>query len=298
MKDLIIQAIDIDKFITFQNGDLITSFANPTLDTEKQVNVNNIRRPSSSAKISNTNIKYKIGDKIECNYHGLKKWYLGTIIHINRNGTYDVAYDKIKVNIEDYSGSKIYQKIKEIKRSEIASVLEAEHLEEDEVKEDVEEKDVEKKDVEENWEFLQRVAESFENFKLFLSDPAIMIDYTYLWDIVCTKNPLLFPNGINLIILEMPEDDGSNNIDLVCPTNHYSSHAYDSRKNSLFLIKRENWFEPIFSFRNNNGTQIISPTFDETNSNLRDVFEKVIKPTLGEKCRALLSRPNEYRFKQ
>ena len=56
MKDLIIQAIDIDKFITFQNGDLITSFANPTLDTEKQVNVNNIRRPSSSAKISNTNI--------------------------------------------------------------------------------------------------------------------------------------------------------------------------------------------------------------------------------------------------
>ena len=43
MKDIIINAIDIDKFITYQNGDLITSFANPKLETEKQVNVNNIK---------------------------------------------------------------------------------------------------------------------------------------------------------------------------------------------------------------------------------------------------------------
>jgi hypothetical protein len=37
MKQIIIDAIDIDKFITYQNGDLVTSFANPKLDMEKQV---------------------------------------------------------------------------------------------------------------------------------------------------------------------------------------------------------------------------------------------------------------------
>ena len=90
MKQLIIDAIDIDKFITYQNGDLITSFANPTLDTEKQVNANNIRFLNP-----NPNTKFKVGDKIECNYHGLNKWYPGTIFHLNSNGTYDINYDKI-----------------------------------------------------------------------------------------------------------------------------------------------------------------------------------------------------------
>ena len=95
----------------------------------------------------------------------------------------------------------------------------------------------------------------------------------------------------------MPEDDSSNNIDLVCPTNHYSNHAYDSRKNSIFLIKRENWFEPIYSYNNNNGIQNVSSTFNESDSKLKDVFTKIIKPTLGEKCR-FLGKRNEYRFKQ
>jgi hypothetical protein len=126
-----------------------------------------------------------------------------------------------------------------------------------------------------------------------------MIDYTYLWDIITTKNSKLFPNGVNLIILEMPEDDSSNNIDLVCPTNHYSNHAYDDRKSSIILIKRDNWFEPVFSYYNNNGEQIISSTFTENDKNLKDVFTNVIRKTLGERCRAIFNNRNrEYRFEQ
>jgi len=264
MKDMIIDAIDIDKFITYQNGDLVTSFANPTLETEKQVNAINIRLKGGNS----SGVKFKVGDKIECNYRGLKKWYSGTIFHINRNGTYDVTYDKIKVNIEDYANSNLYQKAKANNKDNTL-------------------------------EFLQRVAEAFENFKMFLSDPTIMIDYTYLWDIITSKNSKLFKEGINMIILEMPEDDSSNNIDLVCPTNHYSNNAYDPNKKSIFLIKRENWFEPIFSYQNNNGIQNISSTFFETDKNLQDVFTKVIRPTLGEKCRAIFNNRNrEYRFEQ
>jgi hypothetical protein len=153
-------------------------------------------------------------------------------------------------------------------------------------------------DKKEDWAFFKRAAEAFENFKLFLSDPKVTIDYTYLWDIVCSKNSALFPNGVNLIILELPEDDSSNNIELVCPTNHYSSDIFDERKNSIFIIKRENWFEPVFSFRNTGGAQVIGATFSENDRKLGDIFKKIIKPTLGSKCRTLLNRQKEYRFKQ
>jgi len=304
MKDIIINAIDIDKFITYQNGDLVTSFANPTLDTEKQVNSNNIRfRKIRGQKLVEVNpsTKYKIGDKIECNYHGLSKWYPGTIFQINRNGTYDIAYDKIKVNLDNYASSNLYKKISQNVPSKIIinNAAESEHLEPDEMDTVVPNKAKVTDPQHSTWEFLERVAEAYENFKMFLSDPTIMIDYTYLWDIITTKNPLLFPNGVNLIILEMPEDDSSNNIDLVCPTNHYSSNAYDERKSSIFLIKRENWFEPIFSYRNNNGEQKISSTFVESDKNLKDVFTKIIRPTLGEKCNAIFNNRNrEYRFEQ
>ena len=220
MKGLIIEAIDIDKFIKYQNGDLITSFANQDL----------------------------------------------------------------KVNIEDYKKSKLYQKMVS--------------LEKDGIKEGINDKE----GVSEIRQFILKVAQAFETFKQFLADDKINIDYTYLWDIVSMPNQKLFEVGINLIILEIPEDDATNNIDLVCPTNHYSIHAYDPRKRSLILIKRENYFEPIYGYRNDGNRIYITKTFSEYDrklpKNLRAVFTKIIKPTIGEKCRAFISRPNEYRFKQ
>jgi hypothetical protein len=144
--------------------------------------------------------------------------------------------------------------------------------------------------------------QAYETFIAFLKDPKIYIDYTYLWDLVCMPNPGLFEAGINLIILEMPDDDVTNNIELVCPTNKYSTHIYDSRKQSLILIKRDNYFEPIFGYHNNskNGTIQITSTFNEYNprlpKTLRAVFTKIIKPTLGERCKAQPSNL-EYRAK-
>ena len=308
MKDLIISAIDIDKFITYQNGDLITSFANPTAETEQNVKASNIvseMETSPTSPVSprpSENYKFKSGERVKCNYKGLKKWYSGTIVHRNLNGTYNVAYDNVKVDIHNYSESKLYKKIEATNKSKLSSYIEPEHLEPDEVNEHEKKEeaiiDEEKDDKKDDWAFLQRAAEAFENFKLFLSDPKVTIDYTYLWDIVCSKNSVLFPNGVNLIILELPEDDSSNNIELVCPTNHYSSDIFDDRKRSIFIIKRENWFEPVFSFRNTGGTQVIGPTFSENDRKLGDIFKKIIKPTLGSKCRTLLNRQKEYRFKQ
>jgi hypothetical protein len=216
---IIIPAINVDKFVKYQNGDLITNFANPDA--------------------------------------------------------------KVNINKTEYTNSKLYKNIKKEanEKDEIVSI-----------------------------EFFTRVVQAYENFIAFLKDPKIYIDYTYLWDLICMPNSKLFDGkGINLIILEMPEDDITNNIELVCPTNHYSTHIYDARKRSLILIKRENYFEPIYGYRNDTDHDQIQVTkmFSEYDrklpKTLRAVFTKIIKPTLGERCKAFPSNMEygkKYKFKQ
>ena len=298
MKLLIIDAIDLDKFITYQNGDLVTSFANPELNMEKQVPDERIRKAKDDTDESNAN--FVKGEPVECNFRGLDKWYKGTIVNANRNGTYDVSFNKIKANLNEYKDSELYKKISskgnnsklyKIKPSREADESPSSNSNSNSLKDEAF-----------DLAFFEKAVEAFENFKRFLIDKTVYIDYTYLWDLLCAPNPKLFEGrGINLVVLEMPEDDTTNNIDLACPSNHYSSHIYDVRKSSLILLKRENWFEPIYAFHNSSKPKVIT-TFTEYNrqlpSSLRAVFSKIIRPTLGEKCMALQfpSQPREYRF--
>ena len=48
----------------------------------------------------------------------------------------------------------------------------------------------------------KKIVNSYENFKKYLESDMI-INYTYLWDIICKSNNLLFPNGLNLVILAL-----------------------------------------------------------------------------------------------
>ena len=58
----------------------------------------------------------------------------------------------------------------------------------------------------------KKIVNSFENFKHFIKNNNFFIDYTYLWDIITTPNKDLFPKGINLIILEITDDDITDNV--------------------------------------------------------------------------------------
>lgn len=215
MKELIIRAINIDLFITYQNGDLVTSFANDTL-----------------------------------------------------------VVDESK-----YYSSKLYKKIQTVQASG----------------EDF---------MDEKNKFFKKVVQAFENFQLFLKNKNIVIDYTYLWDIISRPNPMLFENGINLIILEILDNDTTNNVELVCPTNHYSSNIYDPRKRILILIKQtakeDAYFEPIYSYKKDKNI-FIEQTFSEfdpyLSKTLRAVFRKIIKPILKDKCMSFKSR-SDYKFVQ
>jgi hypothetical protein len=208
MKQRIINSLNLDNFIKYQNGDLITSFSNPDLE----------------------------------------------------------------VNIRNYSKTKLYQKM-------IAQKS--------------------KVDNKKTKNFIKKVAQSLEHFKNFLMDDKIKIDHTYLWDIICMPNPNIFTEGANLIILEISQND-QNNVELLCPTNHYSSHMYDNRKQSIILIKRENYFEPVYARLDGETIKIIK-TFLENDTDLPESFRNVLKtfigPNMNDKCKPFPSM-KDYRFKK
>ena len=154
--------------------------------------------------------------------------------------------------------------------------------------------------------YFTKVVTAFENFFEFLRDPDAVIDHTYLWDIFSMPNPRLFTNGINLIILQLNDDDITNNVSLLCPTNHYSSEFYQARKPTILLLKKDEYYEPIYSYTNSNvnGEKniIISKEFKEYDPKLsktmRAVFKEIIKPFFNLICRPLESIPNVYKAKR
>ena len=144
--------------------------------------------------------------------------------------------------------------------------------------------------------FYSKVVSAFENFIDFLNDNDAIIDHTYLWDLVCMPNKYIFgQDGINLIIFEIPNDDITNNVQMVCPSNHYSTEFYDASKPTLFLLKEGNYYEPIYSYTINNNKLSVKKVFSERNphlsSSMKAVFSEIIKPFLNITCKPLRSMP-------
>ncbi len=102
------------------------------------------------------------------------------------------------------------------------------------------------KKVEENDElkenYFLNIISSYLNFKKYLNDDNVLIDHTYLWDLVSMKTDL-FKNGLNVIIIEVDNLELDSSSRLVCPTNYYSSNKFDKKKDSIILIKYENNYE-------------------------------------------------------
>jgi hypothetical protein len=150
-----------------------------------------------------------------------------------------------------------------------------------------------------NLDYFNKIVTSFENFKAFLRDDTVMIDYTYLWDFICKPNTKLFEQGINLVILEINELNET--VNFVCPTNHYSSETYKATRPTLMIIKKGNYYEPIYSYRNEEKRLKVIQTFTEMDPKLpksiRALFKKIIKPLMLKTCLPLESMPNKYNFK-
>ena len=143
--------------------------------------------------------------------------------------------------------------------------------------------------------FYKKVISAFENFINFLEDDEAVIDYTYLWDIICKPNKYLFESGINLVIFEIPNDDITNNVQMICPSNHYSIEFYEARKPTLFLMKEGNYYEPLYSYTINNNKISVAKVFSEYDSQLsktiKAVLKEIVRPFFDATCKPLKSMP-------
>jgi len=92
-------------------------------------------------------------------------------------------------------------------------------------------------------DYLEDTIASYENFIQFLRDPMSIIDHTYLWDMMCNRNDKLMRDGFNMIILELPEDDIREKLNVLCPTN--SIAQFEINKETIILLKKGEIYEPI-----------------------------------------------------
>ena len=131
---------------------------------------------------------------------------------------------------------------------------------------------------------IEKIINSYENFLKYLDDDKVVIDHTWLWDLISIPNTSLFKDGINLVILEVLNNDSTNNVNIICPTNIFSTNKYSSWKQTMIVIKQDNYYEPIYYFNKKSKQITVEKSFNELSSTLNNVIVKRIKPILESSC--------------
>ena len=78
-----------------------------------------------------------------------------------------------------------------------------------------------------------------------------------------TRNGGIFKNGINLLILKSPDDDITNKIEVVCPSNHYGNEYFNNKREILILYTRYGKYEPVYRYtrKTEDHKYIVTKTF-------------------------------------
>ena len=69
---------------------------------------------------------------------------------------------------------------------------------------------------------------------------------------------------MNLIILELPQDDITSNINIICPSNHYSNVQFDPKKPSCIIMKKYDFFEPVYTLTDKGDEYELVKLYDES----------------------------------
>ena len=128
--------------------------------------------------------------------------------------------------------------------------------------------------------YLREIVGAFENFTKFMNDDKILIDYEYLWDIICMPNEKLFPHGLNLIILNIPDNDITQNIGIICPSNHYSNTLFDGKKLTALIVYRNNFYEPVFRRTKKSKTELTIETKFSLQGSMGERFAWSLQPII------------------
>jgi len=115
--------------------------------------------------------------------------------------------------------------------------------------------------------FLKDTIQAYENFLDYLRDTDSFIDHTYLWDIITMQESFLFDGGLNLIIMEITDNDITDNVEILCPTNSYTGEIFNTKKGTILLLKQGEFYEPIYRYGRTNNDE------SRTNSNAVKIFK-------------------------
>lgn len=218
------------------------------------------------------NVYSEYNNQIIPSIREMKQYFLHALtidnyLELQNGNLVEIFDDSKEVNIEEFKGTTLYSSLNKSNPEEL--------------------------------NLMKKVARSYKNFRRYLEDDDIKIGYEYLWDLICMKNTKLFPSGLNIVILEVANDDITSNVNVLCPSNHYSSSFFEVNKKTCVLIKIDDLYEPIIIYEDTGKAYSISRTFSLKYKgllpNLKSVLD-TIKVSLNEKCSALPSLPKTYVF--
>ena len=142
---------------------------------------------------------------------------------------------------------------------------------------------------------------AYINFLNYIVSDSEEIDYSYVWDFFTT--PKLFcESGLNLVILNAPDDDITNKIQLMCPTNVYSNEIFSVEKPTILVYSNNNYYEPIIRYKKNgkSGDLQFLLLLDELSRNAPEIVRimRIIRENMLLNCKKISSLPIEYNQKK
>ena len=145
-----------------------------------------------------------------------------------------------------------------------------------------------------HYRFFKMLKHAYERFRLFLIDADSIVDHTYLWDIVATPNPRIFPDGVNVVLMEIANNDVTENIDLICPTNAYSAYQFKADRATAFIIKTNDIYLPIYKYTPNGKDEpAVVPLL--TAADLPGIYNSM-ENIIGNYCKPQASIGNKYSY--
>lgn len=85
-----------------------------------------------------------------------------------------------------------------------------------------------------------------DRLRKMLQDPHSVVGYQYIWDLIRLH---AFDEPVNLLVLLLDEEDGSDNVKLLCPAAASGNQQHDSKRGTLVLLRKQGFYEPVMVYR-------------------------------------------------
>jgi len=144
----------------------------------------------------------------------------------------------------------------------------------------------------------KKIVGAYLNFLNYIASTSEFIDHTYLWDYF-TRPGLFLDTGLNLVLLNAPDDDITNKIQLVCPTHVYSNEFFSIEKPTILIYSNNDYYEPVIRYKKER--HLVNFLFDIRNltTDAPEIVRimRIIKENMMINCARLNSLPVEYNQK-